>query len=446
MEWNSCEGKLYGYRWNLYRVNIFHAIKLTWPYRKGQWTVNIMLLDQRLSLYRDAIQKIKSGHFALSFPGDIQSGLVHDFESELVQLAAWLDLRFEQFNRIQEISSEICKGGLLDDILERIYDVCHKVIPYDRIGCALLADDQSKVIAHWAKTSYPGKVKIKKGYSASLAGSSLEEILRTQQPRIINDLRQYLIDHPRSSSTQLIVSEGIQSSLTCPLIADGKPVGFLFFSSQEKNAYIDMHQKIFIVIARQVSILVEKSRLYQHIYEINSQLVSALNDLKEQSSRDSLTGLLHRGAIMEFLKNTIDKCSRKKQPMVTILADIDYFKHVNDTYGHIMGDSVLKEVSNTLISQLRSYDCVGRYGGEEFLIILGETNMTDALLIVERIRRAISKLEFKQNDITFSLTMSFGLSFSDNITHVKDAETLLLEADSALYQAKNEGRNRVCIL
>jgi diguanylate cyclase (GGDEF)-like protein len=403
------------------------------------------LPDQRLTLYRDAIQKIKNGQFELSFPDDINAGLAFEFESDLIQLAAWLDTRFEQFNKIQEISSEISKGGLLDDVLERIYDVCHKVIPYDRIGCALLSDDRVKVVSHWTKTSYSGSVKIKKGYSAPLDGSSLEEILRTQQPRILNDLRQYLIDHPRSSSTHLIVSEGIQSSLTCPLIVDSNPVGFLFFSSKEKNTYRDIHQKLFIIITRQVSILVEKSRLYQHIYEINSQLVSALKELKEQSSRDSLTGLFHRGAIMEFLKNTIEKCSRNKQPMVTILADIDYFKRVNDTYGHLMGDAVLKEVSNTLTSQLRSYDSVGRYGGEEFLIILGETNMTDALLIVERMRRAISMLEFKQNEITFSVTMSFGLSCSDNVMHRKDEETLLLEADGALYQAKNSGRNRVCI-
>lgn len=405
----------------------------------------MLLPDQRLILYRDAIRKIKNGQFELSFPDDINAGIVHEFESDLIQLAAWLDTRFEQFNKIQEISSEISKGGLLDDVLDRIYDVCHKVIPYDRIGCALLSDDRVKVVSYWAKTSYPGSVKIKKGYSAPLAGSSLEEILFTQQPRILNDLSQYLIEHPRSSSTHLIVSEDIQSSLTCPLIVDGNPVGFLFFSSKEKNTYKDVHQKLFIIIARQVSILVEKSRLYQHIYEINSQLTSALKELKEQSSRDSLTGLLHRGAIMEFLRNTIEKCSRNKQPMVTILADIDYFKRVNDTYGHLMGDAVLKEVSNTLISQLRSYDSVGRYGGEEFLIILGETNMTDALLIVERIRRAISMLEFKQNEITFFVTMSFGLSCSDNVTHKKSEETLLLEADGALYQAKNSGRNRACV-
>ena len=406
---------------------------------------NITLSVQRLAAYREAIKQIKEGNFSLSFPDDTHIEPILDFESEFIQLAAWLDVRFNEFNKIQEISTEISKGSVLDDILNRIYDTFHKIIPYDRIGCALLSDDHEKVIAHWTKTNYPEEIRIKKGYTALLTGSSLEEILITQQPRIINDLQLYLADHPKSVSTQLIVSEGIQSSLTCPLIADGKPVGFLFFSSKEKNTYIDAHQKIFVSIARQISILVEKSRLYQHIYDLNNQLITALAELKEQSSRDALTGIFHRGAIMEFLKNTLEKDARKKQPTTVILADIDHFKHINDTYGHIIGDTVLKEVSKNLTSHLRSYDCVGRYGGEEFLIILGETNTTDALLITERIRQATSELKFECENDRFSLTMSFGVSCSDNIAHRKTEETLLLEADSALYHAKNEGRNRVCI-
>lgn len=406
---------------------------------------NITLSVQRLVAYREAIKQIKDGNYSLSFPKDTHIEPILDFESEFIQLAAWLDVRFDEFNKIQEISTEINKGSVLDDVLNRIYDTFHIIIPYDRIGYALISDDHEKVIAHWTKTNYPEKTRIKKGYTASLAGSSLEKILTTQQPRILNDLHLYLANNPKSLSTQLIVSEGIQSSLTCPLIADDKPIGFIFFSSKEKNTYIDAHQKVFISIARQISVLVEKSRLYQHIYDLNNQLITALSQLKEQSSRDALTSIFHRGAIMEFLKNTLEKDARKNQPTTVILADIDHFKHINDTYGHITGDTVLKEVSKSLTSHLRSYDCVGRYGGEEFLIILGETNTTDALLITERIRQAISELKFERDNDRFSLTMSFGVSCSDNILHKKTEETLILEADSALYHAKNDGRNRVCI-
>ena len=406
---------------------------------------DVTLSVQQLASYREAIKKIKKGEYSLSFPKDTNIESILDFESELVQLAAWLDARLDGFNKIQEISTEISKGSVLDEVLNRIYDTFHEIIPYDRIGCALISDDYERVFAHWAKSNYPEKIMIKNGYTAFLSGSSLEGILTTQQPRILNDLQLYLVEHPNSLSTKLIVAEGIQSSLTCPLIADGKPIGFIFFSSKEKNTYIDAHQKTFINLARQISFLVEKSRLYQRIYDINNQLVNALAQLKEQSSRDALTGVFHRGAIMEFLKNTIEKDTRKKQPTTVILADIDHFKHVNDTYGHVAGDTALKEVSKSLTNHLRSHDCVGRYGGEEFLIILGETNATDAMLITERIRQAISELKFERNEGNFSVTMSFGIACSDNTSHIKTEETLLLEADSALYHAKNEGRNRVCI-
>lgn len=405
----------------------------------------IMLPIQRLALYREAIKQIKEGDFSISFPYENQAEQMHAFESEFIQLAAWLDIRFEEFNKIQEISTEISKGSVLDDVLNRIYDTFHKAIPYDRIGCALISDDQKKVISHWTKTNYPQKIKINKGYTAPLAGSSLENILLTQQPRIINDLKKYLTANPKSSSTKLIISEGIQSSLTCPLIVEGKPIGFLFFSSKKKDTYIDSHQKTFINIARQVSILIEKSRLYQHIYDINQKLTKALEQIKEQSARDALTGIFNRGAIMELLQNAVEQGKRKKHPVAVILADIDYFKKINDTHGHIMGDKVLMEVSKNIANNLRIYDCIGRYGGEEFLIILNESDAAEALLIADRIRQSVSSIKFKHNENTFSVTMSFGISYADFINHSKKEEELLQEADSELYRAKNEGRNRVCI-
>ncbi len=173
---------------------------------------DVTLSVQRLASYREAIKKIKKGEYSLSFPKDTNIESILDFESELVQLAAWLDARLDGFNKIQEISTEISKGSVLDEVLNRIYDTFHEIIPYDRIGCALISDDYERVFAHWAKSNYPEKIMIKKGYSAFLSGSSLEGILTTQQPRILNDLQLYLVEHPNSLSTKLIVAEGIQST------------------------------------------------------------------------------------------------------------------------------------------------------------------------------------------------------------------------------------------
>jgi len=401
--------------------------------------------SERLALYSDAVRKLKEGNFAISFPDEIKNNPFNDFESELLQLAAWLEVRFTEFSKLQEISADISQGSLLDEVLERIYNTFKQVIPFDRIGCALISDDEKMVKAHWAKTDHLENIKLAQGYTDPLAGSSLESILHTQQPRILNDLCEYLVAHPNSASTRLMVAEGIQSSLTCPLIADAQPIGFLFFSSRQKNTYLDAHQRIFIHIARQISVLIEKSRLYQHIYELNKQLLDAMQLLKEQSCRDALTQIFHRGAIMEFMQQSLRSGIRKKQPVSVIMADLDHFKSINDTYGHGMGDTVLKSVTKAITAQLRSYDSVGRYGGEEFLIVLGDANVENAVLVAERIRHAIAALQFEHSSGNLTVTISMGISCSDNKNESKDENTLLVQADTALYHAKNSGRNRVSI-
>ena len=406
---------------------------------------SILLPKEKLELYLNFIRQIQDGDLSIHMDDSTSEPELIEFESELAKLAIILDSRFSQFSSICDITIDISKGGLLEDVLSRIYDSFQRIIPYDRIGCALLTDDLKQLQAIWAKTNYPSQVQLSVGYTAPLAGSSLELIMNSQQPRIINDLKQYFAEHPHSESTQYILKEGIQSSLTCPLIADNKPLGFLFFSSKELNTYKDVHQKAFIFISRQVSILVAKSRLYQHIYDLNKQLTDALSCLKEQSCRDPLTNVLHRGAIMEFLIQSLSIAERKGQHLSVIMADLDHFKNVNDTYGHLTGDTVLREVCSIITSQLRAYDSVGRYGGEEFLIILTDIDKMDAFLVTERIRKSISKHQFEHPMGNFSITMSFGIASTETGILSGDTETLLLSADAALYQAKHDGRNRTFV-
>jgi len=406
---------------------------------------NISLPKEKLDVYLNVIRQIQNGELSIELNRSPDSSGLAEFESELVKLVSVLDTKFAQISCIFDITTDISQGGLLEDVLCRIYDSFHHIIPYDRIGCALLSDDLTHLTARWAKTNYPEHVKLGIGYTAPIAGSSLEPLLQTKHPRIINDLSHYLAEHPHSKSTRLMIEEGIQSSLTCPLVADNRPLGFLFFSSEIPDTYKDIHQKAFLFISRQVSILVAKGRLYQHIYDLNKQLTDALSLLKEQSCRDPLTNVLHRGAIMEFLHQSLSVAKRKKQPISVIMADLDHFKLVNDTYGHLTGDRVLTQTCAIIQSQLRAYDSVGRYGGEEFLIILTDTDKMDALIVAERIRKSIAKHLFEHPLDTFSITMSFGIASTNDESIPDDAETLLLQADAALYQAKDEGRNRISL-
>ena len=167
-----------------------------------------------------------------------------------------------------EITGRINQGITLDEILDYMYDSFHGLIPFDRISLALLDDDQQTLQALWVRSDLP-QLELDKGYSADITKSSLQEILKTGEPRIMTDLEQYAAEHRDSAATRKILSEGIRSSLTCPLIALGKPIGFIFFSSVQTNTYTLQHRETFMAIAAQVAMIAEKSRLYHQLKELN---------------------------------------------------------------------------------------------------------------------------------------------------------------------------------
>jgi len=394
---------------------------------------------QRLEAYETAVRQMRTGQFgSVPVPGDIADP-IDAFGCELAQLGNWLENRFEEFRKFQELSVEIGSELFAENVLDRIYETFNKLIPYDRIGCALLEDNGEKLRAFWAKAEYT-KLRISKNYTARMAGSSLEKILQTGQPRIINDLEAYLQSHPQSKATRMVLAEGIRSSLTCPLIANGKPIGFLFFSSREKNTYRDLHHEIFLQIAGQVSVIIEKSLLYQQLYDLNAQLVEAHQKLKDQAMHDGLTGVLNRSAIMELLEAELSKARRKNHGVAVIMADIDHFKSVNDTYGHLGGDAVLREVATRIKTTLRGYDHLGRYGGEEFLVFLSDADEKVALEVAERIRTAVDAVEVVHEDNTIRTSLSQGVALFNG---TEEANQVIARADAALYTAKEEGRNCV---
>ncbi|GHD71576.1 diguanylate cyclase [Vogesella fluminis] len=398
---------------------------------------------QRLEAYGVAIRQIRSGQFlarqCLSVSGSTvdPANPVDVLGYELAQLAQWLELRFGEFRKILEVSEEISSELFAEKVLDRIYQTFSSLIPYDRIGCALLSENGQRLSAYWARASYEN-LKINKHYTADMAGSSLETTLVSGKPRIINDLEEYLFYHPDSVSTQLILAEGIHSNLTCPLIANGKPLGFLFFSSCQTNTYRDLHHDIFLQIAGQVSVLIERSLLYQQLFEVNRQLMEAHQQLKEQSMHDALTGVLNRGAIFELLNSHLCEAGRKKRLVAIIMADLDHFKDINDNHGHLAGDAVLHTVATTIEKTLRGYDHVGRYGGEEFLIILSEADVQTACEVAERVRQTVAALAVPCDGdvIRLSLRQGVALSYDD-----ERADRLIARADAALYLAKQEGRN-----
>ena len=181
-------------------------------------------------------------------------------------------------------------------------------------------------------------------------------------------------------------------------------------------------------------------RVGERILLLEDRLIEARESMRFRATHDPLTSLLNRGAIMDLLARELHRSRREQKSTAILLGDVDHFKRVNDTLGHVVGDEVLAEIANRLLAAVRSYDFVGRYGGEEFLVVLNSCDPAFAPGRGEEIRRSISNRAIHTAKGPLELTMSFGLLLSADWESMK-LDELMHEADIALYEAKSAGRD-----
>lgn len=179
------------------------------------------------------------------------------------------------------------------------------------------------------------------------------------------------------------------------------------------------------------------------LYDITDEKRSFVM-LKERVARDALTGLLERGTFMELADKQFYMAYHSSLLAVLIMLDIDRFKVVNDTYGHIMGDRVLRRIAELLLTRIRKTDLCGRYGGEEFIIFMPSTDAMGARLLADDIRMQVSNVRFDAGGNTFGVTLSAGIVVMDHHRH-KSLNMMIADADHALYLSKNSGRDRVTL-
>jgi two-component system cell cycle response regulator len=183
-------------------------------------------------------------------------------------------------------------------------------------------------------------------------------------------------------------------------------------------------------------------RAGKRIVTLQAELIEAREALRIQATHDPLTNIWNRRAIIETLSNELARAGREGVPVAVVLADLDYFKRINDTYGHVAGDAVLCEATNRMRASLRTYDTIGRYGGEEFLILLPNCTAQDAVKLADRLRLNLSQETMQICGHQIMITSSLGVASSD-VLKASDAASLIRAADAALYRAKAGGRNRV---
>ena len=183
-------------------------------------------------------------------------------------------------------------------------------------------------------------------------------------------------------------------------------------------------------------------RAGRRIVELQEELLVAREALRQQATHDGLTGLLNRTAILEVLQQELVRADREQQGVSILMVDLDHFKQINDSHGHLVGDSVLREAASRMKAGIRRYDAIGRYGGEEFLIVLPGCSSEDALARAECLRLALNAEPFWFGTDTCAVTCSIGFAFHSG-TFSCSADALIRQADAALYGAKERGRDRI---
>jgi diguanylate cyclase (GGDEF)-like protein len=245
-----------------------------------------------------------------------------------------------------------------------------------------------------------------------------EEILKTRKPVQVVDVS----DSFQYESLKL--GPDFPPFVAHPILIDESVVAVLLIMGLDPK-----EMSMISILTQRFLSEVKRVKLYEHVQTL--------------AITDGLTGVYVRRHLIERLEGEIDRCKRFNLKLSFLMIDVDFFKTFNDKYGHLVGDVVLKQVAEIIRKSVREVDLVGRYGGEEFGVLLIETDESGSFFVAERIRRAISEKVFLAYDEELKVTVSIGCCTYTQA--INETELLVDAADSALYQAKRQGRNRVCL-
>jgi two-component system cell cycle response regulator len=274
------------------------------------------------------------------------------------------------------------------------------------------------------------------GYDVAVAGNG-EEALRTLRE---NDIRLAILDW---------MMPGTNGLELCRFIRQGggpKYVYVIMLTSRDRRQDIveGLEAGADDYMAKPVNFLELRARIQtgRRIVELEDKLLESNRRLMDLASRDHLTSLWNRANVFQFLEEDLARGRRESGPVSAIMIDVDNFKRINDTHGHLVGDVVLIEVAKRLERGVRPYDKVGRYGGDEILVVLPGCGLAEAAAIGERLRKSVSGEKVRTPAGDFDVTVTLGCASSEDVAEAT-AETLVHSSDAALYKGKSLGRNRI---
>lgn len=310
----------------------------------------------------------------------------------------------------------------LPHTIRAIFEQAERVIHFTSASVQLLKNHELEIVGETGFHSNDSMLGIKFPIKEDIPNS---QIIREKKALLINrDLKKKFPGFKDLSGANILSWMGV------PLIFKERVIGMMSFDHSLENQFTIDNFNLAQSFASQVAIALENSRLYE--------------DAKEMAIRDSLTGCFSRRHLYDCLERESNMAWRYENKLSLLIFDIDDFKKINDSYGHLVGDDILKDIVNLTLSTLRKSDILFRYGGEEFVVILPSDNKDDAYKTSERIRKTIYR-ELKHTSVNHSISVSIGCT-TVNFSDKNNLENILHRADTALYKAKNSGKNRTCSL
>lgn len=333
-----------------------------------------------------------------------------------------LDRKLYEATIINEISKLNTLSEDFSVTVSSVLTVIAKVT--DCLVCSVLMVDERELIMHINNPCGNEYFEMARKYAFESALQYLPAGTSMNQIRIDMDADPVFLkgDHPDCDT--------LRAKLSIPLEARGKTIAVLTLSSPKENVFSEDIMRVLEIVEYPASVVVDNARLHE--------------GAKRLAITDGLTRLFNHRHFYELLEQEFHRTRRYKTQLSMVMIDIDYFKQINDTFGHQVGDDILKAMASVVQRQVRDVDILARYGGEEFAVLLPQTGIRQAGTVSERIRQAVENNEFKTPEGNIRLTISLGVAAYPECA--VDSQTELVQlADAAMYEAKKNGKNKVVI-
>ncbi len=389
------------------------------------------------------------------------AGSVPDFHIAIVQdisarktIEEMLVKRAQQLATVTDVSTAISANLEQGQLLQSVVDLTKDRFELYHAHIYLL-NEAGNILILTVGASEVGRQMVLEGWQIPLhqERSLVARAARERIGVIANDVRQDsgFLPHPLLPKTR--------AEMAVPIVISENLFGVLDVQADEVDHFSEEDVRIMTTLAAQISVAVQNARLFSERRQVEDELRRAKESLEvvnmelrfafeheqHMARTDPLTKINNRRNLFELAGHEFEVAKRYQQPLAIIMLDLDHFKQVNDTYGHSIGDKMLERVAQVTRAQLRDVDIIGRYGGEEFVIVLPVTTAQKASLLAQRILENVSAIRIQTDHGSAAITLSIGIAETIHVPQDESVDDVIRRADEAMYAAKQAGRNRSVI-